>query len=175
MIKLTHTTSLHVALKIVSKREYRTNNNDRHYDAGMNFLGVLGEYHNTQPTRGAKLHCEWNGKYSSPLKPDAYKYHTPNELFDFNGSGKHFPNNDPRYFLPYGSQNLVVVKIEPENNYDEEALIEWWCNFSGGLDLLCYKLKCFKPKLLKKALNYLAEINHELSNKKVTISIVQGK
>ena len=56
MTDLIHITSPERALNIISKGAYITDNNPGHYDAGMNFLGVLGEYPNTQPTRGAKVH-----------------------------------------------------------------------------------------------------------------------
>tara|TARA_R110001583_G_scaffold30529_1_gene105523 strand:+ start:1022 stop:1549 length:528 start_codon:yes stop_codon:yes gene_type:complete len=175
MTDLIHITSPERALNIISKGAYITDNNPGHYDAGMNFLGVLGEYPNTQPTRGAKVHFKWHGKVSNPLPYDAYKYHDPNILFDFNGSGHHHPNNDPRYFLPYQSTGLVVKKIELEREYNEEALIEWWLQFKGKLYVFFHDFRILKPYLLKKALEHLQEVNYKLTNEEVTISIKWGR
>jgi len=141
MILLTHITSPENALSIIYRKAYLTENNTGHYDAGMNFLGTLGEYKNTQPKkRGSKIHCEWHGITSQPLPFDSYNYHTPNILFDFNGSGNHHPNNDPRYFLPYGSTGLIVKKIELEEGFEEESLVEWWVNLKGGIYPILHRI-----------------------------------
>jgi len=152
-----------------------TDNNPGHYDAGMNFLGVLGEYANTQPTRGSKIYLKWHGKVSDPLPYYSYNYHTPNILFDFNGSGNHYPNNDPRYFLPYGSTGLVVKKIELEGWFDEEDLVEWWLQFKGRLYSFFHDFKVLKPYLVKRALEHLREVNEKLALDEVTISIKWGR
>lgn len=176
MPKNIHITSPARALNIISTGYYLTKNNPGHYDAGMNFLGILGEYSNTQPTRGARIHCEWNGKVSNPLRYDAAanSYHQPNVLFDFNGSDNHFPNNDPRYFLPYGSEGVIVHKIELEDDYDQEEFILQWSKNKGGLYLFLYNFKIFHSFLLKQALNSLQEVNEMLSAEQVTISVAYG-
>lgn len=174
MTNLIHITSPDRALNIIFNGSYFTNKPFKNYDAGMNFLGELGEYANTQPTRGSKIHCEWHGSVSKPLPYDAYDYHTPNVLFDFNGSGEHFPNNDPRYFLPYGSENLVIKSIELEDQFDEEALIEKWLEINGGFYSYLPKVKFLKKHFLKQALNYLKEVNNKLSSEVVTISVQYG-
>ncbi|MEL0639067.1 hypothetical protein V6260_00410 [Pseudoalteromonas aliena] len=174
MINLIHITSPDRALNIIHNRSYYTKKPFKNYDAGMNFLGVLGEYANTQPTRGSKIHCEWSGAVSEPLTYDAYDYHTPNILFDFNGSGVHFPNNDPRYFLPYNSGNLVIKRIELEDKFDEEALIEKWLEIKGGAYPYLQKIKFLKKYLLKNALRYLQDINKKLASEEVTISVKYG-
>ena len=76
MTDLIHVTSPERALNIIREGAYITDNNPGHYDAGMNFLGVLGEYANTQPTRGAKIHFKWHGEVSDPLPYDACNYLT---------------------------------------------------------------------------------------------------
>lgn len=171
-VELIHITSLCSALSIISSRAYLTENPIGNYDAGMNFLGKLGEYKNTRPSvRGVKMHCEWNGNISEPLPYDAYNCDTANKLFDFNGSGKYFKNNDPRYFLPYNSEGLVVKRIELEKKYDEELLIKDWCYYKGGFTLFFYKLKIFKAILLKRTLDYIQKVNCKLNSDTFTISI----
>lgn len=174
MTNLIHITSPDRALNIIFNSSYSTNKPSKNYDAGMNFLSELGEYKNTQPTRGCKIHCEWHGCVSKPLPYDAYDYHASNVLFDFNGSGEHFPNNDPRYFLPYGSEKLVIKNIELESIFDEEVLIEKWLEIKGGAYPYLQKFKFLKSYLLKQALNYLQEVNEELASEVVTISVQYG-
>lgn len=170
-----HITSPENALAIVSDKAYSTHENLGHYDAGMNFLGVLGEYDNTQPTRGARIYCEWLGRVSSPLPHDELNHHTPDILFDFNGSGNHHPNNDPRYFLPYGSKGLIVRKIELEKDFDKESLALWWANQKGWPYTFLHKFSLFHSFLLKKSLEHLQNVNYFLANHETTIAIQRKK
>ncbi|WP_143566731.1 hypothetical protein [Stenotrophomonas maltophilia] len=120
VIDIYHITSPAVALEMVVSQTFRSHYNFRSYDGGMNFCGVLGRVPNTQPVgSGARLHCKWDGLVSEPLSPESYDYHTPNVLFDFNGSGEYCRNNDPRYFLPYGSMIQVSgVECDPSALHD---------------------------------------------------------
>ena len=174
MVQLTHITSPENALSMIAMKSYCSYRNPGSYDAGMNFLGVLGEYPNTQPTRGARMTCEWLGSVSQPLRYDVHNHHTPDVLFDFNGSGKHFRNNDPRYFLPYGSKGLIVKKIELEDNYDRESLVQWWVTFEGNIYPYLYKTGLFQNYLLRRALNHLHETNEKLRSRLVKISVLRG-
>lgn len=171
MTKLIHITSPERALNIIRMRTYSTNNNFGHYDAGMNFLGVLGEYSNTQPTRGAKIYCEWHGATSNPLPFSAYDCHVPNILYDFNGSGNHFYNNDPRYFLPYDSNGVVVKKIELEKEFDEKALINYWAKMQGGFYPFFSQFERFHKWFLKEALLHVKEVNEKLASEPVIIAV----
>lgn len=178
MTKLIHITGPYSALRIMSQRAYASKKNYGSYDAGMNFLGILGEYENTQPKRGVRIHCEWKGAVSSPLQHDEFNCHTPNTLFDFNGSGNHFPNNDPRYFLPYGSSGLIINKIELESAVDEELrelLVEAWCQLKGGIVLYFYENNLFKKLLQKYALDHLDKVNKMLAHGATTIVIERSK
>lgn len=174
MINLVHITSPDRALNIIHSRSYFSKKSSKSYDAGMNFLGVLGEYANTQPIRGAKIHCEWKGAVSKPLPYTAYDCHTPNVLFDFNGSGVHFTNNDPRYFLPYNSGGLVIKRIELEDQFNEEALIKKWLEIKGGVHPYLQKIKFLQKYLLKNSLGYLQDVNKKLASEEVTISVQYG-
>lgn len=123
----------------------------------MNLLGVLGETSNTCPLeRGAELICTWTGLVSDPVRYDEYGVHTPNVLFDFNGSGPHHSNNDPRYFLPIGSQGIVLNSINITSN---AALLEDWCDLQGGLPLRLYKVGWRHESLLDKALAEVEALN----------------
>lgn len=128
-VDLVHITSPEVGMEMIASGAYRSFNNFGHYDGGMNFCGVLGQVPNTHPKgQGARLHCKWDGPVSVPLPPAAYDYHTPNVLFDFNGSGQHYQNKDPRYFLPYGSA-VQVLKLECDPMQLEDYYLSrsrWW-------------------------------------------------
>ena len=171
MVKLIHITSAANAINILNQREYATWNNPGNYDAGMNFLGSLGEGPNTKPTRGAEIHCEWSGLVSQPLGYGAFGCSVPNMLYDFNGSGSHFVNKDPRYFLPYGSEGLVIKAIKLEVEFDKLELIETWCENEGGHYRKLYEYKFLHKYLLKKALNYLEKTNERIASERFTISI----
>lgn len=154
---LRHITGPRVALLIATSEEFRSFHSASSYDGGANFLGVRGETSNTQPLlRGATLICSWTGQVSVPVRYDAYDVHTPNVLFDFNGSGAHFPNNDPRYFLPYGSKGLVLNAIHFDN---DKALLEGWCYLRGGPYAWAYKHKRFHKLLRTLACREVGKLN----------------
>lgn len=173
MITLTHITSAENAFNILSSQCFCSMNNYGSYDGGMNFLGVLGENANTQPKdRGARIHFLWEGKVSDPISWDAYNYDSPNILYDFNGSGKHFPNNDPRYFLPYNSEGLKVTKLEFDS---EDKMLEGWCNRQKGILLTIYNMKVFNNFLLRCLKNYLNTINYSIRSGNLTITIKRAQ
>lgn len=94
------------------------------YDGGMNFLGILGEVPNHQlHDRDAMILCTWNGRISDPLPYEAGRPYQANILYDYNGSGNHFQNNDPRYILSIGSKNLILNKVD---FLKEDSEIEFW-------------------------------------------------
>lgn len=172
MIKLIHITSPENALSMISEGAYCTGNNPGHYDAGMNFLGVLGEYKNTQPKkRGALVHCEWHGKVSAPFSYDQYNYHTPDILFDFNGSGLHYRNNDPRYFLPYGSSGLIVKEVELEKSVELEALVQLCVSQKNCLYSFFHKLAPLQNYLSEKGRERINKLNKRLVSQVTTISV----
>lgn len=166
---LKHITHPRVALLIAISREFRSPNNPGSYDGGANFLGVLGQTGNTQPMGcGATLTCTWAGQVSDPLRYDAYGYDTPEVLFDFNGSGPHFTNNDPRYFLPYGSNGLVLDSIKFD---DEASLLMGWCYLSGGLYAWAYERNWFRNLLLAKARKAVERLNAACKTGQVLLSV----
>lgn len=173
MLEIFHITSPFKAINIAEKRRYKSLNEYGGYDAGMNFIGELGEYRNTQPKgRGAKLHVIWRGEISDPVQFDECNCNRPNVLYDYNGSGEHFPNNDPRYFLPYGSSGLRVTKIEFEN---EEALIEGWAHYKKSWPLWLYNKKLFKPLLKRLALTSQRRLNQAINAGEVVIDICRQR
>lgn len=174
MIPLIHITSPENALSIVHKKSYLSMKTPGSYDAGMNFLGVLGESGNTRPTRGAEIHCEWHGNVSAPLPFNAGNPQTKNLLFDFNGSGKYHINTDPRYFLCYGSTHLIVKKIVLEKEFNQASLVQWYALFKGGIFPFLHRYKFCFTYLLKRAINDLSTVNKQLTSQNVTISIQRG-
>ncbi len=46
----------------------------------------------------------------------------PNVLYDFNGSGQHFDNPNPRYLLSIGSTDLILKHVVI---YDENELLQF--------------------------------------------------
>jgi hypothetical protein len=181
MINLIRITSPILALKIFKDKAYFQSHPQGHYDAGMNFLGVLGQNSNTQPTKvGAKVYFEWDNSkpnsVSPPLPPSVTSHHTPNVLFDFNGSGEHETNNDPRYFLPYGSSGLILKKIELEAQYDEQKLVKEWCNYKKGLYPYVCKLPFTHKYLWQSFKSHIQEVNDSLNTGiPVTISVIYRK
>jgi len=138
----------------------------------MNFLGSLGEYQNTQPrARGAKIHFVWEGEVSSPVPFDEYGCDKPNLLYDFNGSGEHYLNNDPRYFLPYRSEGLKVQYIEFDN---DEVFLEGWVQFKKGLAQLFYNKGLFKKYLRVAAFRYREKLEEDAATGNIKISIQRG-
>ena len=95
------------------------------YDGGMNFLGILGEVpvHELK-NRSATLCFEWMGEISEPRDTYDIAGMKPNILYDFNGSGRHFDNPDPRYLLPVGSTGLILKHVVIDN---EDELLRIWC------------------------------------------------
>jgi len=171
-IKLEHITSVFSAFKIVENREYCSFNSVGHYDGGMSFLSVLGENANTQPKgRGATLVCSWEGLKSQPLPFDAFDCTQLNLLYDFNGSGKHFSNNDSRYFLPYGSKGLLVKEIRVADN---ALLLEGWCAIKKGPFHSGVFQTIFRSILLWRARTYLSHLNQVCAAGKVSVAIVRA-
>ena len=139
------------------------------YDAGMNFLGALGEHPNHQLSdRNVKIFCAWDGEVSQPLKwDDVGVKRQPNILYDYNGSGEHFQNNDPRYLLPIGSNGLLLNKIE---FLDSEAEKDFWLSRQNFLAKLFFKLKSRKRQddwIRQKTI----ELNAALSKEPKQISV----
>lgn len=96
------------------------------YDGGMNFLGTLGEVPvHELGNRSATLCFEWKGKVSEPRAVSDIAGMEPNILYDYNGSGRHFDNPDPRYLLPVGSTGLILKHIVID---DENELLRIWCS-----------------------------------------------
>lgn len=175
-IKLNRITSPVIAMKMIKERTHFANYDDGHYDAGMNFLGTLGENSNTYPTaRGAIVEFEWEGNVSQPLKPSCTTHHTPNVLYDFNGSGEHFQNNDPRYFLPYGSDGLIIKKVTLEKKYNKQEIVSDWCNYKKGMYGVLSKVPFMQNKMFSLFMNDLEKINENLLSETITISVRQGK
>ncbi|EKO3807989.1 hypothetical protein NTE05_005267 [Vibrio harveyi] len=174
--KLNRITSPVIAMKMIEERTHFANYDNGHYDAGMNFLGVLGENSNTHPTtRGAIVEFEWKGAVSNPLPPSCTVHHTPNVLYDFNGSGNHFQNNDPRYFLPYGSNGLVIKKVTLEKNYNKQNIVSDWCGYKKGKYRFLSKLPFAENMLFSLFKSELDAINKNLSDETITISVRKGK
>ena len=73
-----------------------------------------------------RRHCASNGKGKSLNHEDTHDIAgmKPNILYDFNGSGRHFDNLDPRYLLPVGSKGLILKHIVIN---DEDELLRIWC------------------------------------------------
>lgn len=114
------------------------------------------------------MHCTWNGKVSIPLRYDVHEHDTPNVLFDFNGSGDHFPNNDPRYFLPYGSENLKIDIVECDSS---TLLAEDWGDWRGWPYSFLCKLSLLHRWVLKCANKDLARLNKMCGDQNIYICI----
>jgi hypothetical protein len=171
-VEIKHITSPIIALAIVLSRRYSSFNNPGSYDCGMNFLGALGEYANTQPTvRGATLVCTWKGNVSVPLPWEFRPSNTPNVLYDFNGSGLHYQNNDPRYILPYGSSGLIVNRVHFDS---DTGLIDAWLSIKGKLTNWLYDFKFMKNSISNRALQEIENLNSTLHLGSTTIAIVRG-
>lgn len=167
-----HITAVLVAFEMMESCQYRSFNPVGHYDGGMNFLGLLGETQNTQPSlRGATIICSWLGSRSDPLPPDARSCSQPNLLYDFNGSGDHFQNNDPRHFLPYGSNGLVVDEVRVDS---DEKLLEGWCAMRGRFFQNELILRFFGWWLLVMAKRHLRDLNQRCRSGKMILSIVRA-
>ena len=171
-VDIKHITSPAIALAIIRSRRYSSFNNPGSYDCGMNFIGSLGEYANTQPSqRGATLHCKWTGSVSVPLPYEFRPHNKPNILYDFNGSGLHYKNNDPRYILPYGSLGLVVNRVEFDT---EKDLIDAWLSTQGRLIKSLYRIQFMMHSISKRTLREIDNLNELLQDGTLTIEIVRG-
>jgi hypothetical protein len=171
-VQLRHITSPYAAVQIANSGMFLSFNNPGHYDCGMNFLGVLGEYSNTQPKyRGATLLCTWTGEVSPPLHYEFRPHNLPNVLYDFNGSGKHFRNNDPRYLLPYESRGLVLNEINFDSENDLVPL--WLANQKWFVKVFC-KIGLTNQWQLKRARHFTNELNKKCRNGKVLIDVCRG-
>ncbi|SMY34016.1 hypothetical protein [Photobacterium andalusiense] len=173
MVELIHITSVKIAFDILESTRYKSMYEYGGYDGGMNFLGVLGENANTQPrARGVRLHFIWGGEVSEPVSYDAYGCNNANVLYDFNGSGNHFRNNDPRYFLPYRSEGLTVEKLEIDS---DQALLEGWCEYKGGIIKKLFSIKLFHSYLMSKAKEHVLQLNKKIERRDIKISIRREK
>ena len=86
---------------LIANRRFDTPFKIMEYDGGMNFLGTFGEVSvHELGNRSATLCFEWKGEISESRDTDDIAGMKPNILYDFNGSGRHFDNPDPRYLLP---------------------------------------------------------------------------
>jgi hypothetical protein len=130
VMNIRHKTTPYAALNIAICRQFDCSGRSLgNYDGGMNFLGSLGEVNNHDlHKKTATLSCTWNGKVSAPLPYEACSERQPNLLCDYNGSGNHFTNNDPRYLLPLGSHGLILNSIDWE---DEAEMLEAWLNLKN--------------------------------------------
>lgn len=166
---LKHITSPLHALKIVQQREFRSLQNPGHYDAGANFLGVLGLHPNTCPAaKGATLTCTWVGEVSPPLPWSDRDVFTPDVLFDFNGSGRNFQNNDPRYFLPYGSTGLILTEVQIP---DEEELLFAWNTLENKIVSWICEREWFRSQRLARASCGLKQINDACSRAEIKLAV----
>jgi len=167
-----HITYPLAALRIAKRKTFYSQNNRGSYDGGANFIGVLGETENTHPKgRGAILVCCWIGQVSDPLPHDAYKCDVPDTLYDFNGSGLHFKNNDPRYFLPFDSKDLILCCVEFD---DDQALLKGWSYMRGGIYAFLYEKELFHKYLLRKAVSEIGQLNAECKKGEIKLSVRRG-
>lgn len=171
---LRHRTYPRLAFIVATSGVFHTGGHDKNYDAGANFLGVLGQKANHQiGDRTATLVCTWCGSVTNPLPYDAYDVHTPDVLHDFDGSGNHFDNEDPRYFLPNGSSGLVLEGIEFDGNSE---LLEGWCLFRSGVFSCLFNL-AKRPEWVTRCLLFAAKrqvtaINSACKAGKIRLRIV---
>lgn len=158
------------------------------YDAGMNFLGSLGEYPNHQlQEKKAILICEWKGLVSDNLPYDfGVKEFKEGVLYDFNGSGKFdkvgkkLPNNDPRYILSVGSTGLLIVDFEI---LDFDEAFKSWLNLEENKSnyIICvynkfkFTQKFFHKRLYSDFIKYIENLKDHLNNEPIEISIRKRK
>ncbi len=189
---LKHKTTPSALFSIISSREFDpsmgpnsiTALDPYNYDAGMNFLGILGEYTNHQlQDKNAILICEWTGLVSDNLHYD-FGVHKFKEgvLYDFNGSGefdkdgKILPNNDPRYILSVGSTGLLIVDFDI---LDLDEAFECWLNIEENKFNICifmYKKFKFTQCLFHKRLysnfdKYIQHLKNKIKNRPLEIRI----
>jgi len=162
IINLRHKTTAIQALRIAVSRQFICEGRTpRHYDAGMNFLGDLGQVPNHHlDQKNVTLICTWAGAVSAPMPWEILSGRRPNVMCDYNGSGNHFQNNDPRYLLPMGSTGLLVNRIE----YTEES-----CMTDAWLDLRGYRY--FRQLRTWYAKNAIMALNAECAAGSVVLSV----
>jgi hypothetical protein len=166
---LIHITAARIVFEIVEKGAFHSNGVNQHYDGGMNLLGVLGQYANTEPKcSGARLICSWAGKVSSPLPFTYTGPQSKNVMLDFNGSGAHFPSNDPRYLLPNGSAELIVDDIQFDS---DDQLLEGWCYFRSGTRAKLHKRGLFPKVLLWEAKREVSQIRLKCKNGEIKLNV----
>jgi hypothetical protein len=105
---------------------------------------------------------------SGPLRHDAYGANAPSVLHDFNGSGRHFENNGPRYFLPFESAGLVLDAVHFDS---DDALLRGWCYWRGGLRAWLYEKGLFRRPLLKRACKEVAKLNSDCRHGSVQLTV----
>lgn len=138
-------------------------------DGGMNFLGIQGEQKvHELHFRTATLLFEWQGDISPPMREKDYPNVKPNILYDFNGSGNHFPDPEPRYLLPIGSKGLILKSIQIDN---EDYLLHTWKVRHPNWRNKFLWLPCVKNDILNQAWHELYEINQYLRTNKFVIDI----
>ncbi|MBS7809272.1 hypothetical protein [Variovorax sp. PCZ-1] len=159
---LRHKTCPTAALEIITSRQYHCKDrNILGYDAGMNFLGELGELNNHGlHHKTVTLICSWDGLVSGPMPWKNLSSRQANLLCDYNGSGNHFQNNDPRYFLPIGSDGLTLNAIEFT---DESAILYAW------LDLKRYQR--FRSWRMGQARRTIAALKKECESGTIRIKV----
>ena len=157
---------------IIENRRFDTSWEITAYDGGMNFLGTLGEVPVHELTnRSATLCFEWRGEISNPRDTHNITGMQPNILYDFNGSGRHFDNPDPRYLLPVGSKGLILKHIVIN---DEDELLRIWCRrrkiYNQQYRILI-AIPIVRNILLHKAWQEIYRINEECRKNTFVISI----
>lgn len=169
MSGMRHITSARNALRIVEGGVFRPEGSAGSYDGGMNLLGVLGEYSNTQPkARGAELHCSWTGDVSGPHPWDAHVLQKPGVMLDYNGSGACFSNNDPRYLLPIGSEGLRVDRVEIQ---DLKSYFDFVVGEGDPFRRALYRRGWMRTTWLDTALAKLQMLNQKCARGEITVRV----
>jgi hypothetical protein len=157
---------------LTSNRRFDTPFKTTEYDGGMNFLGTFGEVPvHELGNRSATLCFEWKGEISEPRDTHNIAGMKPNILYDFNGSGRHFDNPDPRYLLPVGSKGLILKHIVIN---DEDELLRIW---RSRLKIYFYRYQILKAIpivrniLLHKVWQEIYRINEICRNTSFEIAI----
>ena len=156
---------------IIDNRRFDTPWSISNYDGGMNFLGTLGVPVHQISDRSATLCFEWKGEVSIPRSTYDIADMKPNVLYDFNGSGQHFDNPDPRYLLPIGSTGLILKHVVID---DEDELLRIWClrrNIYRRKYRLLKNIPILRDVLLHRAWQEIYRINEECRKNTFVISI----
>lgn len=145
---------------LIANHRFETPFQITEYDGGMNFLGLLGEVPvHELGNRSATLCFEWKGEISEPRDTYDIVGMKPNILYDFNGSGQHFDNPDPRYLLPVGSTGLILKHVVID---DEDELLRIWClrrNIYHSKYRLLKNIPILRDVLLHRAWQEIYRIN----------------